>query len=167
MANKETNPQKPLKETSKKSAKKETKNPSKISKPKKPRSISIKEKAFAREYVKHGNATEAIKKAGFKVGNDNSASTKGHQLLQRIQVQKEIQRLMGKKEEKAIASAADVMEFFTRCMLGEEKDQFGLDISAADKIKAAIELAKRTVDIDNRVKGIPDQAVTIKVDWQQ
>ena len=133
----------------------------------KERPLTIKEKAFCREYIKHGNGLQAVKKAGYKCKNDKVAGVRAARLVAKGIIQTEIQRLMAKKEEKAIASAQDVMEFFTRCMMGEEKDQFGLDISAADKIKAAIELAKRTVDIDNRVKGVPDASVTIKLDWKK
>ena len=37
----------------------------------------------------------------------------------------------------------------------------------ADRIKAAQELAKRTVDIDNRIKGIADNTIEIKLDWNR
>ena len=63
------------------------------------------------------------------------------------------------------------MEFFIRIMNGEEKDQFGLELSANDRLKAAMELAKRTIDLENKVKmaqeGVSDNTITIKVDWQQ
>ena len=40
------------------------------------------------------------------------------------------------------------MEFFTKVMKGEIKDAFGLDPSLQDRLNAAKELAKRTVDIN-------------------
>lgn len=42
-----------------------------------------------------------------------------------------------------IASTDEVMRFFTSVMRGEEKDQFGLDASLADRIKAGQEIVKR------------------------
>ena len=50
-------------------------------------------------------------------------------------------------------------------MRGEIKDQFGLDASLNDRTKAAQELAKRTVDVENRIKGVPDTQISIKLDW--
>ena len=51
-------------------------------------------------------------------------------------------------EEKRIATGDEVMEFFTKVMKGEIKDAFGLDPSLQDRLNAAKELAKRTVDIN-------------------
>lgn len=171
MARKKTEPLENTQEETKEKLKKpgkEKKEKTVEKKPKKYREkLSEKEKAFCRAYIKDGNGTQAVYKAGYKCKNDNSASSRANQILRKLEVQVEIQRLNEKKEAHAIATAQEVMEFFTRCMLGQEKDQFGLDISAADKIKAAQELAKRTVDIDNRVKGVPDQSVSIKVDWRR
>ena len=170
MARKKTEPlentQKETKEKLKKPGK-EKKEKTVEKKPKKYREkLSEKEKAFCRAYIKDGNGTQAVKKAGYKYKTENAAGNAAYCLLRKPQIQAEIARLNEKKEVHAIATAQEVMEFFTRCMLGEEKDQFGLDISAADKIKAAQELAKRTIDIDNRIKGIPDQTVSIKLEWQ-
>ena len=84
-----------------------------------------------------------------------------------VAVRSEIDRLSKKREEKAIADAADVMTFLTKVMNGEVQDQFGLDASLNDRIKAAQELAKRTVDIENRIKGVPDNQINIKIDWKK
>ena len=59
------------------------------------------------------------------------------------------------------------MEHFSAIARGEEKDQFGLDISAGDRIKALTELAKRTIDIENRVNGKADQKVEICLNWKR
>ena len=39
------------------------------------------------------------------------------------------------------------MRYFTSVMRGEVKDQFGLDAPLAERTKAAVELAKRKVDV--------------------
>ena len=57
------------------------------------------------------------------------------------------------------------MEYFTKVMRGEINDQFGLEAPLNERSKAAQELAKRTIDIENRMKGIPDQSVGIQIDW--
>lgn len=137
---------------------------------KKERPLTIKEKAFCREYVKTGNGTQAVYKAGYIYKNDNSAGNGANNLLRKTKIQKEIHRLQEQEEKKAkptIMSGQEVMEHFSAIARGEEKDQFGLDIGAGDRIKALVELAKRTVDIDNRVKGQADAKVEINLNWKR
>jgi len=143
-------------------AKDNTKTTNKTPKPKK---LTIKEKAFIREYVKSGNGTQSVIAAGYDCKNDNSASTRANQILRKSEVQAEISRLMEKKEKSSIMDAQEVMELFSAIARGEVKDQFGLDASLNDRLKAMNEIAKRTVDIENRMKGIPDSNVSIKLDW--
>ena len=133
----------------------------------KQRPLTIKEKAFCREYAKTGNGTQAVYKAGYDCKNDNSASTRANQLLKKVNVQAEITRIMDKKEKKAIMDANEVMELLTAIARGEVKDQFGLDASLNDRLKAVDQIAKRTVDIENRLKGVPDNQISIKVDWSR
>ena len=57
------------------------------------------------------------------------------------------------------------MEFFTKVMRGQVKDQFGLDAPLSERTRAAQELAKRTIDIDNRLKGVADNVTEVKIDW--
>lgn len=74
---------------------------------------------------------------------------------------------MRQLEKQTMASAQEVMEYFTAVMRGELKDQFGLDASLSDRTKAAQELAKRTVDIENREKGKADSLVEFKLNWRR
>ena len=46
-------------------------------------------------------------------------------------------------EEKRVASAEEVLQYLTRVMRGEERDQFDLDPSFQDRTKAAELLGKR------------------------
>jgi hypothetical protein len=50
-------------------------------------------------------------------------------------------------------------------MRNEEKDQFGLDASLADRTNAAKELAKRTIDVDLRKQGLADNQFTVTLNW--
>ena len=59
------------------------------------------------------------------------------------------------------------MEYFSSVMRGDIKDQFGLDAPLSERTKAASELAKRTIDIENRRAGEPDQLVAVKLDWKR
>lgn len=133
--------------------------------------LSPQEKKFCREYVKTGKAAQSVIDAGYNVSNLGSAGVYASHLLSKDKIKAEINRLQAPEEHEAIATAREVMEFLTRMMNGQEKDQFGLETSAADRLKAAVELAKRTVDLDNKVKmaqqGVPDNTMTIKLDWGQ
>lgn len=133
----------------------------------KERPLTIKEKAFCREYAKTGNGAQSVIKAGYKVKDEHSAGTISSRLLGKVVVKAEITRIMEKKEKKAIMDAQEVMELLTAIARGEVKDQFGLDASLNDRLKAVDQIAKRTVDIENRIKGMPDNVVQIKVDWKR
>lgn len=128
------------------------------------RPLNEREKIFCREYVKQGNGQQSAIKAGYAPKNARITASK---LLTRANVRAEISRLSEKREKKAIMDANEVMELYSAIARGEVKDQFGLDASLADRIKAMNELAKRTVDIENRIKGIPDTTVTFKLDWKR
>lgn len=135
--------------------------------PNKERPLTPKEKAFCREYAISGNGSEAIRKAGYKYKNDNSTGNAACELLKKPRIKKEIERILKPIEKRKIATAQEVMEYFTKVMNGEIKDQFGLEAPLSERTKAATELAKRTVDIDNRIKGTGDTNLTIKVDWKK
>lgn len=126
--------------------------------------LSEKQKAFCRYYMEFNNATEAAKKAGY---SEKTAVHQGSRLLTKIHIQEEIARLREPLEKESIMTAQEVMQHFTAIARGEEKDQFGIEISASDRIKALVELAKRTVDIDNRAAGKADANVEIKLDWSR
>nr|DAS02671.1 MAG TPA: Terminase small subunit [Caudoviricetes sp.] len=106
--------------------------------------LTPKQKAFADEYLKCGNATEAAKKAGYK---EKAAYATGAENLKKPQIIAYIEERQKQIDDSRIADAAEVMQYFTSVMRGEIKDQFGLDAPLAERTKAAVELAKRKVDI--------------------
>ena len=46
-------------------------------------------------------------------------------------------------KDESVATAKEIMQYYTRVMRGEEKDQFGLDASLQDRTKCAELLGKR------------------------
>ena len=114
-----------------------------------------------------GSSEKIIGEASsIKIRKNNTSYTDfTRRMLRKPNVVKEINRLMEEKAKKTIAEANDVMEFFTRVMNNEEKDQFGLDASLADRLKAGQELAKRTVDVELRKQGLADNQVNININW--
>ena len=106
--------------------------------------LTPRQKAFADYYIECGNATEAARKAGY---SEKYLNTHASKMLRNATISAYIADRTRPTEEKRIATADEVMMFFTRVMNGEEKDAFGLDPSLQDRLNAAKELAKRTVDI--------------------
>lgn len=126
--------------------------------------LSPKQKAFCEYYLESSNGTQSAIKAGY---SETTATATASRLLTYRKIQEEISRLREDARSENIASAQEVMEYFSKVMRGEIKDQFGLDAPLSERTKAAQELAKRTVDIDNRVQGKSDAVVQIKLDWSR
>jgi phage terminase small subunit len=102
--------------------------------------LTPKQQAFADYYIECGNATEAAKRAGYSENNvgENAAKT-----LKNPNVSAYIAARMEEQTKKRVADANEVIEFYTAVMRGEVKDQFGLDASLSDRLKAGDSLMKR------------------------
>lgn len=128
--------------------------------------LTEKEMAFVDTYMIEFNATEAARAAGYN-GADNVLRGVASRLLSRPNIIMEIQRRNKSMRKKGIADSEEVMNYLTQVMRGEIKDQFGLDAPLSERTKAAQELAKRTVDIENRAAGKADNVLEIKFDWSR
>ena len=111
--------------------------------------LTEKERIFADEYIKTTNATQSAIKAGYA---ENSASVTGSKILRKPKVRQYIDAVMNERSKNTIATADEVLEYLTRVMCGEEKDAFGLDVSVADRTKAAELLGKRHMLFTDKVK---------------
>ena len=109
--------------------------------------LTPRQRAFCDYYIESGNATEAAKKAGY---SEKTAHVLGGQTLKKVAVKQYIAQRMQPEEEKRIASADEVLQFLSDVMAGKVKDQFGLDASLQDRIKASQELMKRYAVADMR-----------------
>lgn len=121
--------------------------------------LTPKQKAFVEEYIKTGNATQAILNAGYKTTSPRTAANMGARLLARPVVQEALKKRYSKVDKKRIADADEVLEYLTSVMRGEsrgselvvEGDGPGVSVarefmktpSEQDKLKAANMLAKR------------------------
>lgn len=110
--------------------------------------LTQKQAMFIACYMESGNATQAVIDAGYNNANPNGFAS---ELMRKPYIKEEINYRLKQLHASKIASGHDVMEFFTKVMNGEVKDQFGLDAALADRLKAAYEIAKRTIDIENKV----------------
>lgn len=104
------------------------------------RKLTPKQKAFADYYIELGNATEAYIKAGY---NEKGARANSARLIANDSIKQYIDERLSKIEDERIAKGEEVLQYLTKVMRGEEKDQFGLDASLQDRTKAAELLGKR------------------------
>ena len=111
--------------------------------------LTEKERIFADEYIKTTNATQSAIKAGYA---ENSASVTGSKMLRKPKVRQYIDAVMSERSKNTIATADEVLQYLSRVMNGEEKDAFGLDVSVADRTKAAELLGKRHMLFTEKVK---------------
>lgn len=86
------------------------------------RNLTPKQKTFADYYVELGNSTESARRAGYKKSN-----VQGSQNLEKLSVKSYIEERIKVLDEKRIAKGEEVLQYLTKVMRGEEKDQFGLD----------------------------------------
>lgn len=130
--------------------------------------LTIKQKKFADEYIKTGNAYQSALNAGY-----SESYSKGNviKLLENVSVKAYIDERLKELEEEAIADQAEILKYLTRIIRDQERDEVlvnvgnfeqekqAIKISAKDKIKAAELLGKRygswtdKVDI-NSTEGI-------------
>ena len=103
--------------------------------------LSVKQKAFADEYLKCGNAAEAYRNAGYK--NFSSASVEANKTLNNPKIAAYIAERQKQIEDSRIADVSEVLQFFSSVMRGEVKDQFEMDAALSDRLSAGRELMKR------------------------
>lgn len=131
--------------------------------------LSVLQAKFIDKYIELGNQRQAVIQAGYKQKNPD---WQANALLKIPKIADEIKYRMQQSSKKSIATAEEVMQYFSDVMQGKIKDQFGLDATLSDRTKAASELAKRLIDIPNKIeaiatgKGTGQATVTISLDWE-
>lgn len=146
--------------------------------------LTLREARFIDNFLLTGNATEAYRIAYNKpkiekLPTDTPEQTKEKErkmkryydnaliVRNNFEIDQEI-RYRTECEFKAnIASVSEIYAYLSRVVRGEEKDQFGLDVSVSERTKAASELLRRFVDIPNKLDKNEPQEVKITLDWGQ
>lgn len=82
--------------------------------------LTPKQERFINEYVKVPNATQAAIKAGY---SKKTASVQGARLLANVKVSEEVKKRLGELKSESIADANEILEYFTRVMRREEKEE--------------------------------------------
>ena len=110
-----------------------------------------KQRKFADNYIKSGNATEAYVNAGYKVRSNETARANASRLLTNANVKAYIEKRVKQLESAKLATAQETLEYLTSVMRGEQTETVvtakglyrNVEVSAKDRITAAKELLKR------------------------
>lgn len=113
--------------------------------------LTAKQRLFADEYIKSGNAMQSAIKAGY---SEKYAKARSAQMLENVGIKSYIDAKMAEIESHKIADAKEVLQFYTRVLREEEKEEVALpagdDVitvekkpSFKDRLTAAKELMKR------------------------
>lgn len=113
-------------------------------------------------YIETGNGKQSVIDAGY---NSNTPAQFAQKLLNTPHINEEIRYRLEQHRNESIASADEILQYFTDVMRGKLLDQFGLEASLSERTKAAQELAKRQIDIPNKLAGNEAPKITITVDW--
>lgn len=113
--------------------------------------ITVKQKKFADEFIKTGNATNSYKKAySTKNMSDDAIRVEGNRTLKKPYVKDYIDKRMKKLEDAKIPKQKEILEFWGRVMRGQEKVPVmtnagivNVPPAMKDRMKAASELMKR------------------------
>ena len=138
--------------------------------------LTIKQKKFADEYIKTGNAYQSAINAGY---SENYAKNATKFLLENNgQISSYIEERMKELESATIADQTEILQFLTRIVRDEEREDVlvnvgnfeqkiqSMKVSAKDRIKAAELLGKRygswtdkvdmTLDVPTIISGDDD-----------
>jgi phage terminase small subunit len=117
--------------------------------------LSVKEAKFISLFIANGNVARSLRESGLTWKN----------LSGKDYITDEITYRLDQLKKQSIADADEIMQYFTKVMRGEVKDQFGLDAPLSERTAAARELAKRIVDIeDDADTTVPEIKVTLN--WE-
>ena len=117
--------------------------------------LTERQKRFVDAYIKTGNASEAIRLAGY---SEKNADVKGAQLLVNPSISKEVEKRLAELKSERTADLQETLEYMTLVMRGEKEEtvvvvvgtgkgyskseKVQVPISTRDRLKAAEYLAK-------------------------
>lgn len=117
--------------------------------------LSAAESRFISLFVANGKLNKCLKEAGMTMKD----------LAGKDYIADEITWRLDQLKKETIADADEILQYFTKVMRGEEKDQFGLDAPLSERTNAAKELARRIVDIPtDDDTAVPEIKVTLN--WE-
>lgn len=126
--------------------------------------LTASEAKFIDEYIQNGIARQAYINA-YPSSNPKCASQNADRLLNKPYINSEINYRLECAKNDSIASAEEIMNYLSDVMRGNIKDAFGLDAPLSERTRAAVELAKRQIDIPNKVANNEQPELKITLDF--
>jgi phage terminase small subunit len=121
--------------------------------------LTDKQKIFCKEYIIDFNATRAAKASGYSV---KTAGRIGGENVQKPEIQKQIKKLMSKREERTEISADRVVKELAKIGFSNEFDIEGFTrLEMKDKIKAIELLGRHVGAFNNDESGKSTIKVTV------
>ncbi len=106
--------------------------------------LTVKQKKFADEYIKSGNATQSAIKAGY---SKKTAYQCGAENLRKPQIKKYIERRMEEIESERIMSATEAVQLLTSIARGEVKE------TVVVATPVGVEKAEKEADLKTRISA--------------
>ena len=116
------------------------------------KSLTLKQKQFADEYIRTGNAYQSAINVGY---SEKYAKARSHKMLENVGINQYIDDNLEIIQKESIAETDEIMRYLTRVLRAEEKEEILVYVgdgmqeiqtirpSAKDRIKAAELLGKR------------------------
>ena len=125
--------------------------------------LTQKQKRFCEEYIKTTNASAAAVAAGY---SKKTAGAIGAENLKKPQIAVYIKKRLDEQDAALVADSNEILKFYTAVMRGEVKDQFGLDASLSDRLKAGDNLMKRYAAASDRNKNTMEKLDAMLKEFQ-
>lgn len=124
--------------------------------------LTAKQRLFADEYIKSGNATQSAIKAGY---SDKYVATNTDKLLKNTKLKAYISAKMAEIESHKIADAKEVLQYYTRVLRAEETEET-LDVVKGGIIERKPSIKERTAAARELMKRYPlnDPVVKAQLD---
>lgn len=113
--------------------------------------LTVKQRLFADEYIKSGNATQSAIKAGY---SDKYVATNTDKLLKNTKLKAYISAKMAEIESHKIADAKEVLQYYTRVLRAEETEET-LDVVKGGIIERKPSIKERTAAARELMKRYP------------
>lgn len=125
--------------------------------------LTQKQNRFCEEYIKTTNASAAAVAAGY---SKKTAGAIGAENLKKPQIAAYIKKRLDEQDAALVADSNEILKFYTAVMRGEVKDQFGLDASLSDRLKAGDNLMKRYAAASDRNKNTMEKLDAMLKEFQ-
>jgi phage terminase small subunit len=116
--------------------------------------LSVKEEKFISLFIVKGDIFQALRESGLTMSD----------IASKDYLIDEIRWRLEELRKETIADADEILQYFTRVMRGEVKDQFGLDAPLSERTSAAKELAKRVIDVEKDAEAVVPE-IKITLNW--